>query len=107
MIAIDASSVVGKRTGIGHATAQLLGALAELWPEHWPAARVLVNSRVHDIPAGDAWQHSARLRVIRRRIPGKALLRSWQHLHWPPVESLVGPVDLFHAPASYIPPARA
>jgi hypothetical protein len=99
-IGIDASSVVGKRTGIGHATAQLLGALAACWPEGWPAAEVLVNSRHHDPPAGDAWLRSSHYRIVRRRIPGRLLMRAWQYAHWPPIEGLLGPLDLIHAPAS-------
>jgi glycosyltransferase involved in cell wall biosynthesis len=103
-LAIDASSVVGPRSGIGHATARLLTALARLWPEDWPAARVLINSPRHPLPTGDPWLHEPCFQIRHTRIPGRLLLRGWQYLHWPTMERLVGPVGLIHAPASYIPP---
>lgn len=105
-IGIDGSSVVGKRTGIGIATAELLTALAECWPAEWPHAKVWVNSRRHPIPEQDAWPKAPAFEVRRTCIPGKALLRAWQYLNWPPVERYMGPLDLVHAPASYIPPSR-
>ena len=104
---IDASSVVGPRTGIGHYTAQLLGALGRQWPEDWPPARLLVNSPRHDLPPDDPWIGRDCFQIVRRRIPGRLLLRAWQYLHWPPIEQLAGGVaDVVHAPASYIPPVR-
>ncbi|MCL5270245.1 MAG: glycosyltransferase family 4 protein, partial [bacterium] len=106
-IAIDASSVVGQRTGIGRATAELLNALANEWPAEWAPAAILVNSSRLPIPSGDLWVGSPRFQVHHRHWPGRALLRAWQHLRWPPIERLVGPVELVHSPASYIPVVRA
>jgi glycosyltransferase involved in cell wall biosynthesis len=45
--------------------------------------------------------------VRRTRLSGKALLRGWQYLNWPPMERFTGPLDLAHSPASYVFPARA
>lgn len=106
-IGIDGSSVVGLRTGIGTATAELLTALSEVWPAPWPAARVWVNSRRHDLPSRDPWTTSPAFSIRRTGLPGRVLLRAWQYLGWPPVEYFTGPIDLIHAPASYIPPVRA
>ena len=39
-----------------------------------------------------------------RHIPGPALLQMWKWMDRPPVEELAGPVDVFHSPATYIPP---
>ncbi len=105
-IGIDASAVVGRRTGIGCYTAELLTGLGRIWPEAWPPARVWVNSRRHPLPANDPWHSSPAFSTRRTRIPGRVLLRSWQYLRWPPVERLAGPLDLIHSPASYIPPTR-
>lgn len=105
-IGIDGSSVVGPRTGIGYATAALLAAMGRNWPSEWPPASVLVNSSRYDLPRGDPWLSSAHLQVKQRRYPGKVLLRGWQYLKWPPIESMLGPLELVHAPASYIPPVR-
>lgn len=106
-VGIDASSVVGQRTGIGHATAELLSAMSQCWPEGWPAGRVWVNSRRHALPTEDPWIKSPAFCVKHTRVPGKVLLRSWQYLGWPCVERMIGPLDLFHSPASYIPPVHA
>jgi glycosyltransferase involved in cell wall biosynthesis len=103
-VGINASSVVGARTGIGQATAALLGGMARHWPEAWPRARAWINSRRHSLPENDAWIQSGAYEVIHTRWPGRALLRSWQYMKWPPVEKFIGSADLFHAPASYIPP---
>lgn len=106
-IGIDGSSVVGLRTGIGRATAELLTALSECWPESWPVGRVWVNSPRHGLPMADPWVNSPSFDIHYTRLPGKALMRSWQYLGWPCAERLMGPVNLVHAPASYIPPVRA
>ena len=106
-IGIDASSVVGPRTGIGHSTACLLNELANCWPAEWPTPRVLVNSRRHPLPMDDPWLRSGRFDVHHKRWPGKALLRGWQYLNWPPMERMLGPLDVLHAPASYIPPRHS
>ena len=50
-------------------------------------------------------------RVASFRIPDRILKYLWIHLRYPPIERLIGPVDLFHSPAhspvySYCPPAR-
>ncbi|HOE95299.1 MAG TPA: glycosyltransferase family 1 protein [Candidatus Sumerlaeota bacterium] len=106
-IGFDAASVVGPRTGIGHATAELLTALAEIWPENWPVARVWVNSRRHALPEHDPWMSARVYDVKRTTLPGRLILRGWQYLGWPPAEIWTGPIDLLHSPASYIPAVRA
>ena len=50
-------------------------------------------------------------RVASFRIPGLVLEYLWLHLRYPPIERLIGPVDLFHSPAhspvyAYCPPAK-
>ncbi len=106
LIGIDGSSVVGLRTGIGHATANLLSALGRIWPEEWPPARLWVNSPRHELPPEDSWRQSPAFNIRRTRMPGRALLRGWQYLGWPPMERMMGPVSLVHSPASYIPPVQ-
>ncbi len=107
VIGFDASSVVGQRTGIGYATASLLTGLGRIWPESWPPLKVWINSRRHEPPAADPWMQSPRCSLRRTHLPGRLLLRSWQHLDYPPAERLFGsPLALVHAPASYIPPVQ-
>jgi len=50
-------------------------------------------------------------RVASFRIPDRVLKYLWLHLRYPPIERLIGPVDLFHSPAhspvyAYCPPAK-
>lgn len=50
-------------------------------------------------------------RVAYFRIPNRILKYLWLYLRYPPIERLIGPVDVFHSPAhspvySYCPPAR-
>jgi glycosyltransferase involved in cell wall biosynthesis len=98
--------VVGSRTGVGQATAGLLAALARAWPEAWPPPLAWINSPRHPVPTGDPWARSGRIEIKRTRFSGKALLRGWQWLDWPPVERWLGPIDLVHAPSGVVPSAR-
>ena len=106
-IAINASSMVGPRTGIGRATTELCRALLRHWPEAWPAPLLWINRGRRGPAPDDAWLHQFPPRVRSTCLPGKLLLRGWQYLGWPKIESLTGPIDLFHAPDSYIPSTRA
>ena len=50
-------------------------------------------------------------RVASFRIPDRILKYLWIHLRYPPIERLIGPVDLFHSPAhspvyGYCPPTK-
>jgi len=50
-------------------------------------------------------------RVASFRIPARVLKYLWLHLRYPPIERLIGAVDLFHSPAhspvyAYCPPAN-
>jgi len=104
-IGFDASSTVGPRTGIGVATAELLTALLPVWPESW-SLKVLVNSARWAPPDGDAWPRSKRIELRRTRLPGRLLLRGWQWVGAPPIEWLLGPLELHHSPAGYLTPSR-
>ncbi len=104
-IGYDASSTVGPRTGIGIAAARMLDAITAELPDGW-RINALVNSAKLPLP-DDPWTRAANVKIIRRRIPGRLLLRSWQYLRAPAIERLAGDVTLFHSPASYIFPARA
>ena len=95
---------MGERTGIGHAASELLSALTQELPENWKL-RVLVNSARHSPPAQDAWVHAPDVEIRHTKVPGRLLLRGWQYLRVPPIEMLLGSIDLYHSPASYIAPA--
>ncbi|MBM3333693.1 glycosyltransferase family 4 protein [Candidatus Sumerlaeota bacterium] len=102
-IGIDGSSILPRRSGIGHYTSQLLRHLAQV--DSINQYVVFFNSFRQPMQH-EPWMDSANFSVRRRRIPGPALLFAWRWLHWPAVERFVGNVDMFHSPASYIPPQR-
>lgn len=102
VLGYDASSTVGPRTGIGVVASELLTALLEELPDPWEV-RVLVNSAPHPLP-DDPWVASPRVRIKHTKFPGRLLLRGWQYLHAPSIESFLGPLAVHHSPASYIQP---
>lgn len=99
-IGIDYTAAVRQRAGIGRYTRNLIRALAEIDGERqytlfvagghgddglgsWPA-----NYRVRSIPLSDRWLHIL-----------------WQRLRLPvPVQTVTGPLDLFHSPDFVLPP---
>lgn len=105
LIGYDASSTVGERTGIGQSAAELLNAMADELPDGWKI-RALVNSRPHPPPMADTWTRAPGIELRHTRHSGRLLLRGWQYLRFPPVESLLGQIDLYHSPASYVAPVR-
>jgi glycosyltransferase involved in cell wall biosynthesis len=105
-VALDATPLLGPRTGIGRYVAGLAGALAALaGPE--PEELVLVPFSwrgTGDLPG--LAPAGPRVRVGRRRAPARLLQAAWARLPWPPVEWLAGPVEVFHATNFAAPPAR-
>jgi glycosyltransferase involved in cell wall biosynthesis len=105
-VGLDATPLLGPRTGVGRYVEGLVGALAGLaGPE--PEQVVLVpfswrgsGGLASVAPAGP------RVRCGRRRVPARLLQAAWARLPWPPVEWLAGPVDVFHATNFVAPPAR-
>jgi glycosyltransferase involved in cell wall biosynthesis len=114
-VGLDATPLLGPRTGVGQYVAALAGALAGLaGPEPEEVALVPFSWRgTADLPGvvaalgvtGPA-AGSARLRCGRRRVPARLLQAAWARLSVPPVEWLAGPVDVFHATNYVAPPAR-
>lgn len=52
-----------------------------------------MKDRLVDAPFAGAMN----FRHIHSAIPGKVMLEMWRYLKWPPVETLIGEVDLFHS----------
>lgn len=102
-IAIDGSSILPRRTGVGHYTLQLLRHLAQIDSRNEYV--VLLNSLRHALP-DEPWMKQANFTIRHFRLPGPALLLAWRYLDRPAIEQLVGNVDVFHSPASYIPPQQ-
>ena len=110
-VALDATPLLGTRTGIGVAVAGMLSALGAR-PEldvigyglTWAGRRELASS----LPEG--------VRATGVRLPGGggrrppmvagALLRAWGQWDWPPAEWWTGPVDVVHGTNFVVPPTR-
>jgi glycosyltransferase involved in cell wall biosynthesis len=108
-VGLDATPLLGPRTGIGRYTAGLVGALSAmpdapelvLVPFTWRGAGDLTaGGAATEVPLGP------RIRAGRRRVPARALQAAWSRTELPPVEWLAGRVDLFHATNFVAPPAR-
>ncbi len=99
-VAVDATALLGPRTGVGVAVAGLLGSLAGgpqrivgygLTATGWRKLPALLPEGVVAAP---------------RPLPAGLLMRAWVHLDLPTVESLVGRVDVVHGTNFVVPPAR-
>ncbi|MEO5834481.1 MAG: glycosyltransferase family 1 protein [Nakamurella sp.] len=99
-VGVDATPMLGSRTGIGHYTAALvrgLAARADLAVTAVPfTARG--GAAPTDLPAGVRWRH--------RPLPARGLQEAWARTGFPPVELLAGRVDVFHGTNFVLPPTR-
>lgn len=103
-IGIDASSILPRRTGIGHYTHQLLRHLAVVDSRNQYV--VFLNSLRHEM-RHEPWMDQENFTIRHYRLPGPALVLAWRYFNRPRIERFVGPVDVFHSPATYIPPQRS
>lgn len=92
---VDATPLLGARTGVGRYVRGLLGGLAELHAPPPVLAAFSLRGRLPDDTPG---------RASPVRVPARLLHRLWQHAPFPPVELVTGPVDVFHAGNFVLPP---
>ncbi len=100
-MAIDATPLLGTRTGVGRFCEGALGALAtepglevEAFAVTWRRRRRLPPL----VPA--------RVDVHQRAMPARPLHLAWAHLGGPVVEWFVGPADVVHGTNFVVPPTR-
>jgi glycosyltransferase involved in cell wall biosynthesis len=99
-IGLDATPLLGHRTGVGRYTLSLLTALT-LYDDELVATAFTFRGRgdlTTAVPAG--------VRVAARPAPARGLQELWARGEWPPVELLSGTVDVFHATNFVLPPLR-
>jgi glycosyltransferase involved in cell wall biosynthesis len=101
VVAIDATPLLGDRTGVGVAVTGMVRAVAE----HGESALVGYGftatgwRRLHRIlPSG--------VRPARGPMPASALLRLWSRRDDPVVEWWTGPIDVVHGTNFVVPPSR-
>jgi glycosyltransferase involved in cell wall biosynthesis len=99
--ALDATPLLGVRTGVGMFCHGALEALAGR-PDLEVAAFAVTWRRRHLlgplVPPG--------VRVVRRAMPARPLHRIWNRASVPPIEWFVGPVDVVHGTNFVVPPTR-
>ncbi len=100
-LGLDATPLLGARTGIGRYTEALLGALADAGSDQLVATAFTLRGRGGlQVPAG--------VEVRARPLPARGLQEAWARTELPPVEWLTGRLDVFHATNFVLPPlARA
>lgn len=103
-VAIDATPLLGERTGVGRFVAGALGALASRAIDDGldlSAYALSLRGRqalAAHLPAG--------VRPVRRPMAASPLLRAWARSDWPPVELWTGKVDVVHGTNFCVPPSR-
>lgn len=98
-VALDGTPLLGRRTGIGRYTEQLLTALSA-------TDEVKVSATAFTLRGAGALTAAVPAGVRARSLPVPArLLRSaWTHTEWPPVAVFSGPTDVFHGTNFVLPP---
>ena len=101
-VVLDATPMLGTRTGIGIYTSELLSALSRM-PEtesgELSLAVTTFSARAHrvlDLPVG--------VRQVGARLPARALRAAWSRVPFPPIELIAGRCSVFHGTNFIAPP---
>jgi glycosyltransferase involved in cell wall biosynthesis len=106
-ILLDYRPALRERTGVGEFVHELARALAiEAERQDRGDTIAVLCTSWKDRPSPALSTELRRVHIIDRRIPVRALTWSWNRLEWPPIELLAGPVDVVHAQAPLMLPAR-
>jgi glycosyltransferase involved in cell wall biosynthesis len=98
-IALDATPLLGRPTGVGTYVRGLVEAFAELDVDVRMVPFTLRSgTRPAGLPATATWRHLP--------FPARVLQSAWSRVPFPPVEIFAGRVDVFHATNFVSPPAR-
>lgn len=100
-MAIDATPLLGTKTGVGRFCEGALGALANAGELDVDAFAVTWRRR-HRLPP----LVPAGIGVRQRAMPARPLHLAWAHLPVPAVEWFVGPADVVHGTNYVVPPTR-
>lgn len=102
-VGIDATPLLGQRSGVGRYVEGLLAGLEQLSTPDDVRAVLTTFSARGTLPLALT---SDRVCVSRRRVPARLLHPLWGRFALPPVEWLSGPVEVFHATNFVLPPSR-
>ena len=98
-VGLDATPLLGRRTGVGTYVARLLEQLAT-------DPSLALTATAFTARGGGALVVPAGVAVRQRPVPARLLRAAWARREAPPVELLAGPLDVFHATNFVLPPAR-
>jgi glycosyltransferase involved in cell wall biosynthesis len=101
-IGVDATSLIGPRSGVGQTTASIVEALVTL-DEGVDITLFPISLRRGGWVRHAVTPHS-RIRVARSRMPGRVAAAVWSRVEWPPAELFCGPLDVFWGPNFVLPP---
>jgi glycosyltransferase involved in cell wall biosynthesis len=102
-ILVDYRPALRQRTGVGEYIHQLVRAYTAA---HTEEEVLLFTSSWRDRPSATVAADTG-ARVIDRRVPVSILNYLWHRREWPPIELLVGAVDVAHSAHPLLMPARA
>jgi glycosyltransferase involved in cell wall biosynthesis len=100
-VALDTTSLIGARTGVGTFTAELVARLAvdpSLDLSAFAVTRRGAGAMAAALPSG--------VRAVRRPMVARPLRWCWTRADLPPIEWWTGAVDVVHGPNFVVPPAR-
>lgn len=103
-VGIDATPLLGQRTGVGRYAASLVSELAAL-PDG-PELRLVPFTWRGMAEFADVAPRAPTISLGTRRAPARLLREAWARWPVPPVEWLAGQVDVFHGTNFVLPPAR-
>ncbi len=103
-LGLDATSLLGPRTGIGTYTAGLARALADAGRVHLTLFALTWRGR--DGLGAAAEELGVRARIVTRPAPARPLREAWKRADLPPLEWWTGPLDVVHGPNYVVPPTR-
>jgi len=99
-VALDATPLLGTRTGVGMFTAHLFEQLAHRDDIHPVAFAVTWRGR-HVLSA----ELPAAVEVVDRPLPARPLRAAWGRAAHPRIETLIGAIDVVHGTNFVVPPA--
>ncbi len=100
-VALDATPLLGRPTGVGVFCSGLLEGLAardDVAPCAFAVSWRRRKGVLERLPAGVRWR--------QRPMPARPLQRAWRTLELPPIEWFVGRVDVVHGTNFVVPPTR-
>ena len=101
LIGLDATPLLGPRTGVGRYVEHLVAALAGD-----PELDLVATAFTARGAGGLAAAVPAGVRVRHRPAPARALQAAWARVDLPPVEWVTGRLDVFHGTNFVLPPLR-